>query len=86
MNAALGSTAKKGEMTMKLFKVAIIVFVFVVPVTWADNLTGPQKNAVRSAEQYLSFQGFSRSGLIKQLSSDFGDGYSRQMQPLPLIA
>lgn len=44
--------------------------------TWADGLTGPQKNAVRSAKQYLSIQGFSRSGLIQQLSSDAGDGYS----------
>ena len=42
----------------------------------ADNLNGPQKNAVRSAEQYLSFTGFSRNGLIDQLSSDYGDGYN----------
>jgi len=41
----------------------------------ADGLTGPQRNAVRSAQQYLSIQGFSRSGLIDQLSSDAGDGY-----------
>ncbi len=42
----------------------------------ADGLTRPQKNAVRSAKQYLSISGFSRSGLIRQLSSDAGDGYS----------
>jgi len=42
----------------------------------ADGLTRPQKNAVRSAKQYLSISGFSRSGLIQQLSSDAGDGYS----------
>lgn len=41
----------------------------------APRLTGPQKNAVRSAKQYLSMTGFSRDGLIAQLSSDFGDGY-----------
>lgn len=41
----------------------------------AQPLTGPQKNAVRSAKQYLSISGFSREGLIEQLSSDFGDGY-----------
>ncbi|HEY7810011.1 MAG TPA: Ltp family lipoprotein [Allosphingosinicella sp.] len=40
------------------------------------SLTGPQGNAVRSAEQYLSISGFSRAGLIDQLSSDAGDGYS----------
>lgn len=43
---------------------------------FAQSLTGPQKNAVRSAKQYLSFQGFSRNGLIFQLSSDAGDGYA----------
>lgn len=42
---------------------------------FAQNLTGPQKNAVRSAKQYLSMTGFSRAGLIEQLSSDAGDGY-----------
>lgn len=42
----------------------------------AQNLTGPQKNAVRSAKSYLSFSGFSRRGLIGQLSSAYGDGYS----------
>ena len=31
---------------------------------------------MRSAKQYLRLQGFSRNGLIEQLSSDFGDGYS----------
>jgi hypothetical protein len=41
----------------------------------APKLTGPQMNAVRSAKQYLSFSGFSRDGLIQQLSSDAGDGY-----------
>lgn len=42
-----------------------------------DNLSGPQRNAVRSAEQYLNMTGFSREGLIQQLSSDAGEGYSR---------
>lgn len=46
-----------------------------VAPTWAQSLTGPQNNAVRSAKQYLSISGFSRSGLIEQLSSDAGDGY-----------
>ncbi|QLQ20936.1 MAG: Ltp family lipoprotein [Exiguobacterium profundum] len=43
----------------------------------AENLTRPQKNAVRSAESYLSFQAFSRAYLIDQLSSPYGDGYDR---------
>jgi len=34
-------------------------------------------NAIRSARSYLSIQGFSREGLIEQLSSPYGEGYSR---------
>ena len=44
--------------------------------TGGNNLTAGQINAVRSAEQYLSMTGFSKDGLIDQLSSDAGDGYS----------
>lgn len=44
--------------------------------TGRASLTPSQNNAVRSAEQYLSMAGFSRNGLIQQLSSDAGDGYS----------
>jgi hypothetical protein len=43
----------------------------------SDALTGPQKNAVRSAKQYLDMTGFSREGLIDQLSSSAGSGYER---------
>jgi len=46
-------------------------------VTVSEGLSGPRGNAVRSAKQYLSVQGFSRNGLIEQLSSDYGDGYNR---------
>lgn len=44
---------------------------------FAQSLTGPQKNAVRSAKQYLDISGFSRGGLIEQLSSDAGEGYAK---------
>lgn len=40
-----------------------------------DSLTRPQKNAVRSAKQYINMTGFSRDGLIDQLSSSAGNGY-----------
>lgn len=46
--------------------------------SFAQSLTGPQKNAVRSAKQYLDMSGFSRSGLIQQLSSDAGEGYDKK--------
>ena len=64
------------KITLNFLKLAVIVVLFAAALTWADSLTGPQKNAVRSAKQYLSFKGFSRSGLIQQLSSDYGDGYN----------
>jgi len=63
----------------KVLKTISIAFVALVVLgatpKWAESLTGPQKNAVRSAKQYLSMMGFSRGGLIQQLSSDAGDGY-----------
>jgi hypothetical protein len=40
------------------------------------KLTSGQENALSAAENYLSFAPFSRDGLIRQLSSDYGDGYS----------
>ena len=55
------------------------------PTTQAPKPTAPpapaetpgQANARRSAEQYLSLgNGFSRAGLIQQLSSSFGEGFS----------
>lgn len=46
-----------------------------LPTPSAQSLTGPQKNAIRAAKQYLSFKGFSRDGLIDQLSSQFGNGF-----------
>ncbi len=42
------------------------------------ELTRAQQNAVRSAESYLAMSGFSRDGLINQLSSDAGDGYDAE--------
>ncbi|WP_413479254.1 Ltp family lipoprotein [Serratia proteamaculans] len=60
---------------MNFLKIVLTAALFVVAPTWAGDLTGPQNNAVRSAKQYLSMTGFSRNGLIQQLSSDAGDGY-----------
>ena len=42
----------------------------------SGNLTAAQRNTVRSANSYLQLSGFSRQGLIDQLSSEFGDRYS----------
>ena len=48
----------------------LIALTVLAAPTFAQSLTAPQKNAVRSAKQYLDMQGFSRAGLINQLSSD----------------
>lgn len=39
-------------------------------------ISAEQRNAARDAERYLEMEGYSRTGLIRQLSSDFGDGYT----------
>jgi hypothetical protein len=41
----------------------------------AFAMTVSQANAVQAAEKYLSMSAFSRSGLIQQLSSRYGEGY-----------
>lgn len=41
-----------------------------------SEITFAMQNALDSAEDYLDFSGFSRLGLIEQLSSQYGDGYA----------
>jgi len=60
---------------MDFLKVVLTAALFSAAPAWAGDLTGPQNNAVRSAKQYLSMTGFSRNGLIHQLSSDAGEGF-----------
>lgn len=43
-----------------------------------SSYTFAQQNAIRSARNYLETMSFSRKGLIQQLSSEGGDGYSVQ--------
>ena len=47
------------------------------PAAKAPSETVSQKNARESAESYLDYQAFSRQGLIRQLSSSAGEGFSR---------
>lgn len=60
------------KLILSLATVSVVVGATAV---WAQSLSGPQKNAVRSANTYLNMTGFSRKGLIEQLSSPYGDGY-----------
>ena len=41
-----------------------------------EAMSVEEQNAIRSAQSYLEISAFSRKGLIRQLSSDAGDGYS----------
>lgn len=62
---------------IKFLGIAVLSFAILgASIVSAQSLTGPQRNAVRSAKNYLSFSGFSRAGLIGQLSSSYGDGYN----------
>lgn len=42
----------------------------------APEITRAQENALRAAKNYLEFMSFSEQGLIDQLSSEYGDGFS----------
>lgn len=42
------------------------------------SYTVSQKNAIRAAMSYLELKGFSRAGLIKQLSSRYGDSFPEE--------
>jgi hypothetical protein len=41
------------------------------------EMTSGQKNALESAQNYLDMSGFSKAGLIQQLSSSAGDDFSK---------
>lgn len=46
------------------------------PTKTTPKMTASQEQAVGSAESYLDFTAFSRKGLIRQLSSEAGEGFS----------
>lgn len=60
---------------MNFLKIALAAASLAAATAWSASLTAPQNNAIRSAKQYLTVQGFSRNGLIQQLSADTGEGY-----------
>ena len=41
------------------------------------GVTKSQQQAIGAAQDYLAFQAFSRKGLIQQLSSSYGEGFSK---------
>jgi hypothetical protein len=50
------------------------------PATQAPKpeFTVSQQNAIASAQDYLNYEAFSRVGLIGQLSSKYGEGFSKE--------
>jgi hypothetical protein len=61
---------------MKMSKWTVAAFVALMALAGAPAWAGgPRDNAARSAQQYLRMAGFSRAGLIQQLTADAGDGY-----------
>ena len=63
-------------MTKAIAVVVLIAALTGSSVAFAQSLTGPQRDAVRSARNYLSVMGFSCDGLIEQLSSEMGSKYT----------
>lgn len=76
VEAALGGTAEKAEAKPKPKPPAQPKPE--APAQPAEpELTSGQENAVESAQTYIDMSGFSREGLIQQLSSSAGEGFSR---------
>ena len=72
---AVTETSSESEVVTANAEEEVAEEVVVVEEETKPELTVAQKNAIRSAESYLRFKGFSRDGLIQQLSSSAGDGY-----------
>jgi hypothetical protein len=66
---------------VKKFLIGLMaVLALAAPVTMAapaQATTGPQQQAIGAAYDYLRVMPFSKAGLIHQLSSRYGDGFSR---------
>lgn len=62
-------------MMRRALGLTVAACVLALPTVHAQELTNQQKNAIRSALSYLQISGFSRAGLIEQLSSPYGEDY-----------
>jgi hypothetical protein len=61
----------------KILAVSIVVLSLALASSAAQASTIGQREALQAAKSYLSFGSFSRAGLISQLTSSYGDGFSR---------
>jgi len=74
--ALAGVVACSGSVTPTPTASPVHTAPFTRPATPAPPVSAEQRNAARDAQAYLDMQPFSRTGLIRQLSSDSGDGYT----------
>ena len=72
------SEVPRHEQMKKQFAAICVSICLATIASAAHSLTLAQMNAVRSAKDYLNMSGFSRRGLIDQLSSPYGEGFSIQ--------
>ncbi|WP_191966646.1 Ltp family lipoprotein [Microbacterium testaceum] len=77
---ASGTTAKAGDtIVVNVEKKAAAAAPAPAPAEPAKpSMTTAQSSAVRSAESYLKFKGFSRAGLTEQLTSEYGEGFAAE--------
>ena len=61
----------------KLLAVTVVALSVSLGSSAAQASTIGQREALAAAKSYLSTQAFSRAGLIHQLTSAYGDGFSR---------
>ena len=61
----------------KFLAVTIVVLSLSLASSAAQASTIGQREALQAAKSYLSFGSFSRAGLIRQLTSSYGEGFSR---------
>jgi len=61
----------------KFLAVTIVVLSLLLASSAAQASTIGQREALQAAKSYLSFGSFSRAGLIRQLTSSYGEGFSR---------
>jgi hypothetical protein len=73
----IGATTHKNDSSgANINSSAVTSTVDATPAAPSSDLTESQQNAVQAARNYLQLSGFSKQGLIDQLSSSAGDGYS----------
>jgi hypothetical protein len=66
----------------KLILALVVTAAVTAPVAVAgsaDAATTAQRQAIGSAHDYLRFSAFSKQGLIDQLDSKYGEGYSKRV-------